>query len=171
MLPLKTKLQRAQIKGIKMLRNSSYHINHSNRVVHLKWGVKRSLILPRSSCFETKTFGLLSSLPDVWALAGGWRQAEREEVSGGLESRVQIQGIHLPSPVQPTWPLQPRPSNVQRFDSEGILNLGSRSLGFGPPEASRVVPWMQGAEHQSKGYRIISCLALKSQLYVKKLMG
>ena len=42
------------MRGTQAWTNSSYHINHSNKVVHLKWGVKRSLILPRSSCFKTK---------------------------------------------------------------------------------------------------------------------
>lgn len=73
--------------------NSAYHINHSNKVVHLKWGVKRSLILPRSSCFKTRTCHLLSSPPDVRPPAGSptlvnthdWEAGR--EVSGGLDTQ------------------------------------------------------------------------------------
>ena len=59
---------RVQMRGTQARTNSSYHINHSNKVVHLKWGVKRSLILPRSSCFKTKN--AIYSLP--LQMCGQW---------------------------------------------------------------------------------------------------
>ena len=46
--------KRVQMRATQAWTNSSYQINQSNKVVHLKWGVNRSLILPRSSCFKTK---------------------------------------------------------------------------------------------------------------------
>ena len=46
--------KRVQMRATQAWTNSSYHINQSNKVVHLKWGVNRSLILPRSSYFKTK---------------------------------------------------------------------------------------------------------------------
>lgn len=96
---------RAQVKGIKVSRNSSYHINHSNKVVHLKWGVKRSLILPRSSCYKTRTCSLLSTPPAVLALGGHPRLGGRLLVGYTLriqEPRTQSHSTKSPSPVRPS---------------------------------------------------------------------
>lgn len=42
------------MRGPKHEQSSSYHINHSNKVVHLKMGCERSLICLGLPCFKTK---------------------------------------------------------------------------------------------------------------------
>lgn len=88
---VKMKPKIAQIKGIKVSRNGSYHINHSNKVVHLKWGVKRSLILPRSSCFKIKhvAYSPRFQMCGHWLLAGDpWTPMAEMEVSGRLDTQA-----------------------------------------------------------------------------------
>lgn len=92
------------------------------------------------------------------------------EVSGGLrlrESRIQMHSTQAPSPEGRSGPparTQQRPE--ARFPKDGEVlqpqapawnpRAGSRPLRLGPSEASRVVPWTQRPENQSKGCPAIS---------------
>ena len=90
LLQVKTQ-NRVQRKGTRESTNSSYHINHSSKVVHLKWGVKRSLILPRSSCFKTKNTIYSPPLRMCGHRLVAWDQWIPEagrEVSGGLDTHI-----------------------------------------------------------------------------------
>lgn len=138
---------RAQTKGIHASTHGSYHMNHSNKVVHLKWGVKRSRNLPRSSCVKTKKTGRCVGT-GWWPETGGqpWLRG-RCLVSWML--RLQGPGTQISSPVWPIQALQLGPSNVHSVPSAGwghsepppqpgIGELGSRplGLGLGPPDTS-----------------------------------
>ena len=127
------------MKGIKVSRNSSYHINHSNKVVHLKWGVKRSLILPRSSCFKTRTCNLLSSPREVWAPAGSlkpWAPTAGREAPGGLHAQIPGTQDSIPwhKVSRPSEALQPGPSKVYRLGSP-------RMETFCNPCSRKQTPW------------------------------
>lgn len=148
-----------------MSRNGSYHINHSNKVVHLKWGMKRSLILPRSSCFKTETCGHVGA--GCWAPPLPWL---RGGFPVGCTLRPQEPRTQTPSPVWPNWPPEPGPSNFRRLDSEGLRcsepptptwnpEAGSRPLGLGPPDTFQVISWARGAENPLRGCPTISRLA------------
>lgn len=112
-----------------MSTNGSYHINHSSKVVHLKWGVKRSLILPRSSCFKTKTCKCVGT--GWWPETGGHPWLRGRFLVGwtlGLqEPRTQIS-----SPLQPIRPLQDPAMSTGFPPKDGYIlkphpNLESRS--------------------------------------------
>lgn len=150
-LQVKTQ-NRAQRRGTRESTNSSYHINHSSKVVHLKWGVKRSLILPRSSCFKTEN---TVCSPPLWMCGhrlvawDRWTPEAGREVSGGQDTQVPRTRDSDPRPSAPPSPGRPSARThwcpeVETFHTPpqpGILELGSRPLRLGPSEASWAIPW------------------------------
>lgn len=155
------------MREIQALMNSSYHINHSNKVVHLKWGVKRSLILPRSSCFKTKN-AIYSPLlqmcghqlvaSDQW-IPWGWEGGFWWPGHSGLENSG-LKSTALSHPLPPTpspgrtptrtkqWPEVWFPIPMPAWNPE----LGSRPLRLGLSEASWVIPWTREQKTQSKDF-------------------
>lgn len=131
-------------KGINMSTNGSYHINHSNKVVHLKWGVKRSLILPRSSCFKTKTCRCVGT---GWWLETGGHRGWKGGFSWAGHSGCKNPGLKSPAQCGQFGPSSQDPAMSTGFPPKDghILkphsNLesqswGVRPLGLGIPDTS-----------------------------------
>lgn len=146
---MNTKADSKQVSGAggsKRGPGSSYHINHSSNVVHLKWGVKRSFILPRSSCFKTRTCGLLSPLQLCGAVAGGPTPPPCTPTAGRScrWARHHDEAPGFSPPQQPRAP----PTGTLQGPEDPFPTWSPAGLA---PEAPQGGPWTRGAGNHSKG--------------------
>lgn len=128
----------AQTEGINTSTQGSYQMNHSNKVVHLKWDVKRSLSLPRSSCFKTKTGRCVGA---GWWLETGGHPWLRGRPLGGWTLRFPGPRTQSSGPVRPIRPRQPGTSHVHRLLSAGWGHSAP------PPPPGRRTPWAWAPWH------------------------